>query len=272
MPTLYTSIAHTKLALHNGGAPPPMVRLPEAWRDRIDPDAIIGMGGLREDRERGLKCPIRGCGVWRHTLAKHLRTAHGITPDELRAALGLPKSIGFASQRVHDKASQSQVRKAAHPNSITALERARGVGGRKNKGRKLAVGIRNLRGNCQAQLGEKIIAIAAEAGRPPSKQEAIRIMGHGFMRAIERTFGTWNQAKQSVGLPIRFRLRHRVSRELVISTWTAFYAAHGRFPSQNESRYGTQVPLVPSPNAVRRALGVQKWAEAIAVVQATQTA
>lgn len=272
MPALYTSIAHTKLALHNGGAPPPMVRLPVEWRDRIDPAAILGLGGLREDRDKGLKCPMKGCDVWRHTLSRHLKAAHGITPGELRAALGLPKSIGLASQRAHDNASRWQSARVPNAKSIAALEAARGKGGKKNKGRRMAVGIRNLRGTCQAQLGEKLQALAAEAGRSPTRQEAINMMGHGFLRAVERTYGTWNAAKRSIGLPQQLRFAHKVTPEMVVSSWGAFHVKHGRFPSQAESDNGTQAPVTPSPNAVRRALGVRTWREAIARVEQARSA
>lgn len=49
MTQLYTSIAHTKIAMQNGGAPPPVTQFAREWRDRS-----VRHTPLRKARRLGL--------------------------------------------------------------------------------------------------------------------------------------------------------------------------------------------------------------------------
>lgn len=72
MSDLYTSLVRAKQEL-NGGVPP-LTPLTEEAKKYMDPDLVPGMGILNEDDDKGLQCPVEGCGKWYSRLDAHLRS------------------------------------------------------------------------------------------------------------------------------------------------------------------------------------------------------
>lgn len=263
MPSIYTTLSHVKMETPPGARPVPMMALSDVWRRKLDPKFVLGLGGLVEDPVKGLKCPFRDCLEWRHSLARHIRITHHTTVPELRLGLGLPASVGLTSTALHAKFSLAQPRIRARA-SLQALRRARGKG----RGQQQSVSQRNARGACLAQLAEKLKTVATAVGHSPSRAEVISAGHHALVRQVERGFGTWNLAKQAIGAPARYRISGRVTRKLVLETFRAFERVHGRLPSQSEASHGTFTPIIPSANAVRRAMDAREWASVLRKVRA----
>lgn len=264
MSNLYTTLTHVKEHVTGtlNGLPPVMMDLstvPAKWRARIDPMQVLGLGGLIEDEQLGLRCPIVGCTEWRHTLARHLQSAHGMTADDLKDALSLPRSIGLTSSASHERFQARAVPSTAY-SSEHKRKRKHSRGGKKNRGRKIAMGVRNARQRCLAQLDDRIRRLAAEIGHSPTQREAIVGMGHATFRAIVRAFGSWNQALISCELPIRKRVAHTLTRAIVIEAWANFYRENHRYPSLSEAASGLASPIVPSATATMRVMKVKHWA------------
>jgi hypothetical protein len=70
---MYTTLVRAKATIR-GEEAPPLTALTEHALKICDPDFVPGMGILEEDAERGLRCPLRGCGKWYHELGKHLES------------------------------------------------------------------------------------------------------------------------------------------------------------------------------------------------------
>jgi hypothetical protein len=241
-----------------------MMAIPKHFRDKIDPEYALGLGGLKEDAARGLQCPIKGCGVYRHSLARHLRAAHEIEPEAFRDALSLPRSTGLLSTVARERISAAQreiaSRRKRTPGAAHASATLKRKWGKMRKNMGLAVGVRNLRGSCAAQLGEKLKALASEAGKLDlTRQDMIDMGEQALLRRLERVYGTFNKAKAAVSLPVRFRVARRLTREIVEQQWRAFRAAHGRFPSASEAQNGRMSPMIPSYTATARLYHGKPW-------------
>lgn len=275
MTQLYTSIAHTKIAMQNGGAPPPVMQIARKWRDRFDLQYLHGLGALVED-ERGLKCPFKGCEKWCRSLGPHVRSAHGVSTAELKEALGLPPSLSLLSAGAREKMSVTQQRivregKSGIVKAIAKRRRHRATEDRRKyrpKTRGMSVVARNWRGSCRAQLGEKLKAAVEESGViNMTRSQAIEILGHALLRRIERTFGTWNLAKQSVGLPSRFRVARRLTLDLVVEGVSRFYLLYKRWPTAGDAQNGHSTPVMPSYNPILRVTETESWGAAMRVIR-----
>jgi hypothetical protein len=272
MPSLYTTLTHLKERVSGtlDGVRPVMMDLssvPSKWRHRIDPHQVLGLGGLIEDEEQGLRCPIVGCSAWRHSLARHLETAHGISADELKEALALPRSVGLVSSMSQARLSARAVPSTAYRVGKKRKGQATKRGGRKNRGRRLAMGIRNARQTCAAQLQDRIKRIAKDNGHTPTAREAIMAMGYATFRAAIRVFGSWNQALLSVELPVRRRVAHRLTRQIIVATWAAFHRENNRFPTLREASSGIGSPIVPSATATLRVLRMKHWSSVVRAME-----
>ena len=262
---LYTSLVRAKQKL-NGRVLPAMTPIPEKLHAILDPAFTIGLGALMEDREKGLRCPVRGCGEWRHKIKHHWDTAHaGIGgSDGLRRALSLPVAARLVSQKMSGRLREQAARMGLA--SIASLHRARGKIDHakrvRNSGRTQAsVGYRNLRNTCEAQLVQRLLSVRDRVGRSPSLVEAMSIDPQ-MARNARHLFGSWNGFKAAAGLKTE-RWNRSVSKEHVVHMLAAWVEVHGTLPTHAEASRPTRLPLIPSCPATCRAFETTSWPEAM---------
>jgi hypothetical protein len=257
---LYTSLTRLKMAL-NGGVLPPMTALTERARALLDPAFTPGMGALEEHAEKGLRCPVRGCGQYFHQLSTHISGAHRntISVHELRDALGIPQADGLVSTKLRLRLSSANGRAggAAHlRNSQHPMTRP----GRKEA---YSVARRNLRDRCDAQIADKIRGLALELGRSPTAKEVRTRFSPGLMQYIYTIYGSFNALKGYLGLTQWSAKRRSLAVDDLIASFGHYVAVHGDLPTAHEANNPTRTPLIPTYGTVKRALGVKTWAAAM---------
>jgi hypothetical protein len=275
MPELYTSLLHAKMEL-NGGAVPPMTLLTEVAAKVLDPAATPGMGALHEDAEKGLLCPVRGCGEYRQDLTKHLNRSHRDIGGAatVRLLLDIPAGASFVSTRLRrllSERAQQMVAdgriKGRSPEAMRALKGLRVKAQQERDGR-ATTGARNLRAHCEAQLKQRVLNVYLRCGRSPSIADA-RLIDPPLVSAAIRVFGSWNNVKAQMDLERYVRSvplnkgKTNWPRERILSALFAWYEVHGRLPTQEEADRPTRTPVVPTYNTVRKILGggVSGWAD-----------
>ncbi len=265
---LYTSLTRLKQAM-NGGELPPMTPLTEAAKEIIDPALTIsgdGAGGIVADAERGLQCPVRGCGSWHHDLGRHVAMKHrAIGVDAFREAMSIPQTAPLMSEWFREqkrdimrgrnghlrrynkqKASPNEVRKRAASIRRTAA----------------SMGSRNLRDRCVAQLSHKLIDLANTLGRSPTVTEARELIGHTLVGHIINTFGSWNAAKTQCGLSTLPAKGQRDGwREAALTALDAWLREHGDLPTQTEAHLSNATPMLPPSWVFRAAFAASDWDE-----------
>jgi hypothetical protein len=274
---LYTSLVRIKQAM-NGGHLPPMTPLSEEARRVVSAAYTIGMGALIEDEERGLQCPIRGCGEWHHNLGKHVNWKHGDIGGSatVRTVLSLPKRVGLVSTPLRERMSAASKQRMEEGQSkpITAEARARGLVSLRAQRSRVNVAIsggkgcvnqKNWRDQCESQLGHKLIDLHNHLGRSPSQVEAAAAYGEAFVSAVLRLYGTWTNAKRQQGFEIHRRQR-RYTIDEIVETFRVYYEVNGRLPSSSQAHKPTCTPLVPRQITVKKVLGVKSWPEAMQII------
>lgn len=262
---LYTSLVQLKRAM-NGGQMPPMTPLPESVHHLIDPAFTIGLGALTEEAEKGLRCPVRGCGKWFQSLQSHLNTVHRGTggASAVRRALEIPDGAPLVSKKL------SEVRKA---DTQRRMAEGAWVPGRARRALKSAprpakesyrrgrsgMGVRNLRNSCVAQLSHALIDLHHELGRSPTVDEAIAKFGHGWMHAVRATFGSFGNAKAQCGLEVYHGKPKRTPLETVLTALETYHAINGTLPSADQACDPRRTPVIPTYHTIRKALGEPTW-------------
>lgn len=283
---LYTSLTRLKQEM-NGGTLPPMTPLPEKALALIDPAFTPGLGALEEHPEKGLRCPVRECGEYRHRLSLHLNRCHKSIGGEagIKAALSIPRTAKLVSQSHSKKLAhkitpavrekmREQGREAAASGRLqtAAVRRDRGVASRRDK---QTMNIRNLRDKCEAQLSHKLIDLEHSLGRSPSEREAASVYGDGFTLYLRRVYGSWNAALARFGLEARRNsprgllrsggrpLAPDVLRNAVLESLRAYYNAHGSLPTANTINNPARTPLTPAVATIQKAMGADTFPEAM---------
>jgi hypothetical protein len=262
---LYTSLLRLKMAM-NGGTLPPMTPLTESAKKLIDPEFTIGMGALVEDSVKGLRCPVRGCGMYFHNLGCHVRGKHkslgGV--DAVRRALCIPKSIGLVSTRTRENLREAR-KLWGHEFRAFAGERAREMGrrgGRRASGVRQSLAMRNLRDQCDAQLSHKIIDLHNSLRRSPTATEFKNRYGATVMGAVVSVFGTWSNAKEQCGLEV-YRPRRKIESADVLPAFQAWYKEHGDLPTSGEAIAPSRTPALPAYRTTLKAMKANTWPEAM---------
>ena len=163
---LYTSLVRLKQEMNNGVIPV-MTPIPEKIQDVIDPAFTIGMGALYEDAEKGLRCPVRGCGVYRHVLTKHLDSGHRELggASGIKDLLSIPHTARLVSRLTHARLALARERKPSGGIRPATKQQSANRSLRKRAGRSMSrsratVGAKNLRAACEAQVAHKLIALS----------------------------------------------------------------------------------------------------------------
>lgn len=277
---LYTTLEHLKRSM-NGGALPPMTPLSEKAKQIIDPSLTIdgdGAGGLVEDAERGLLCPIRGCGEYHHKLGLHIAFRHrSISSSAFREAMGIPETIGLISKRereLHRTTSMAGVvqGKGSHletagNNPAAQTPRARELNLASRKRSVNSTMARNLRGHCIAQLKHLMIDLANSVGRSPSVKDARAVWGGKHYDAILKTFGSWNNAKAQCGLDVLVGNKKpgpRTTKEEVIDALEAWFLVHGDLPSAVDAKSADRAPAIHAYETILNVMEAAVWRDAMA--------
>ncbi len=232
----------------------PMTALTAAAALVIDPALANGMGSLQEDAVHGLRCPVRGCGRYFHSLRPHWNRTHadiGGAPA-LGTALSIPATAALESQALLAR------RRRRHPAGRrmppTRREAAKGGPTRSQTAR--TVGARNLRSRCEAQLRQQLAALHQQLGRTPTVAEADVAWGAGALSYITRLYGSWNNFKRHCGEPTLPRGgQPRYTVDDVISRLKTCAAQHGELPTSERCQAATGL----SPYPVQRALSASRW-------------
>lgn len=285
---LYTSLVRLKQEM-NGGVLPAMTPVTGAALKLIDPEFTIGLGALREDPERGLQCPIRGCGVYRHALGVHVTRVHKtVGVAGIRRALSIPSTAPLASMKMRERLSANNFAqfggreserfggkgRGSHREDWTT-ERRRKESRTRSKAAN-TVGVRNLTNTCMAQLTHRILDLSNKLGRSPSFDEANQEFGRGIGARIIKTFGTWSSALAQCGLKTRGGASQKGKRtgprpelrwytqEAILEALSAWYAVHGELPSGYQVQKGSKIPYLPHRKTILQHFpGAKNWYEAM---------
>jgi len=265
----YTTIVRAKQEL-NDGRLPPMLPIPAKARRIIDPAFTPGLGALEEDPEKGLRCPVRGCGVYRHRLVGHLESAHRAVGGAraVRVTLSIPDTAILVSRWARSRASETAKKIGKHvPARETWRQGYRKGGGGKRGPIKAArtAGWKNMRNSCAAQVAHRIIDVRNQIGRTPTQREAT-LVDHGgshLVYAAKLLYGTWNAALATCGL--RPRMMRGWELGTVLDCLEAWRAAHrGRLPSKASCGMAS-IPMLPSWKVIRARLGGRNWRETMQI-------
>lgn len=272
---LYTSLTRMKQAM-NGGRVPPMTPVPESAHHLIDPAFTIGLGAFDEDEEKGIRCPVRGCGRYLHFARRHLNTVHrdvGGAAAVLRV-LSIPQRTSLVSKRAHERLSVTmgaQLRALGRQNAAMACAAARRRASARPREpqERDTVAQKNFRNRCVAQLSHRIIDLHHRIGRSPTEREFANTFGDAVTRAVRRTFGTWNNAKAHCGLAVYSRgrplTRRYAQRDNVLEGLAAWYDVHRALPSRMDAVNPRRAPFIHSAPTIKKALGTNSWPEAMRI-------
>lgn len=279
MSELYTSLVRAKQEL-NGGTLPAMTPVPERVHHIIDPDLTVGMGALTEDPDKGLQCPVRGCGRWLVNLRQHLNGSHadvGGAKGVLRA-LSIPENVPLKPRAAREKQAEV-MRRNIDTGKIDPMEGVRLSAEKRSayykRGRRTkraTTGTRNLTNTCEAQIAQRILLVAEKVGRSPSMKEAVAL-DPPLRSAAIRVYGSWNAAKAAVGLKTYDGSGGKASagwgygRSDVLEMLGEFYRAHGRLPTVSEGRSPTRTPVIPSRPTIIKHLKADSWRDAMDKVE-----
>jgi hypothetical protein len=275
MADLYTTLVRAKQEL-NGGRLPVMTPIPESAQHIIDPELTPGLGALEECPERGVRCPVRGCGKYFHGgLTRHLNTIHadaGGAPN-VKDLLSIRLTARLTSQRHYRERSERTKRRevAKNLNGVSAKvrsERARKAvkhlsWSKRSRSRRL-VGVDNFRNTCEAQTAQRILSIRDRIGRVPSQYEAEHF-DPGLPRAALRIYGRWTAAIAACGLKslLNGRGGRERGREYALEMLAAWYDEHGSLPTEADAKNPRRIPLIPSANTIRKYMGTDAWPDAM---------
>lgn len=276
---LFTSLTRLKMAM-NGGVLPPMMPLTPTAQIHLDadPSMTIGMGALVEDPERGIRCPVRGCGVYRHLPRQHFDSAHTDMggAEGLLRLLSIPSSVSLVStvhharlvQRGHDLWSSYRQPPPRHSLTVQRKRKMRRARTAVNR----TIGYQNLHDHCLAQLSAKLLEAAGRLGHSPTAAEFAALYGPRVQAAVERTFGSWNAGKAAVGLKV-FRISSggtKYEGQLqIVECFRAWFKAHGSLPVCSAVAKGLpRTPWLPSYHTVLRHFQVASWSDAMRQIAA----
>lgn len=268
MADLYTSLVRAKQEL-NGGVLPAMTPIPEKLHAIIDPAFTIGMGALMEDPEKGLRCPVRGCGKWKRNLTTHANALHADIGGAagIKKALSIPHNAAMVSSgfreslSVHARRLRATTAFGSAPPSRARLLHAQRTCNRNRS----TVGMRNLRNRCEAQMVQRMLAVRDRIGRTPSSTE-VAAFDKDLYQAARYVYGSWAGAMAAFGLKAvpNGRPPWADGKDRVLESLRCWYDEHGALPTSKSSRYQTQTPLLPSTGTILKYLSTESWSVAMA--------
>lgn len=280
MADLYTSMVRAKQEL-NGGILPAMMPIPEDARVIINPKFTPGLGAVTEHPEKGLRCPVRGCGKWFQVLSLHANQQHADIggADAIKRALQIPRSAPLVStrNRAWRRSNAQQMIARGTWVGFTADDGRKRGGGSSEAWRfaaraRTSIGMKNLTNRCDAQIRQRFAAMYDAIGRSPTFNEACSL-DQGCVSACIRLFGSWNNAKAQLGYDIFERHASRrgkkvFTRDMVIDALREWYDVHGRLPRLREAEHPLRTPRIPTREPIYEAFGVRDWHEAMRIAAA----
>lgn len=262
---LYTSLTRLKQSL-NGGELPPMTPLTEEAKKLIDPAFVEGMGGLIEDEKKGLRCPVRGCGKWTHSLSMHWRRRHFLTIGPvgvLRDILEIP-GVPLLSRHARARYKAASINRRpprpckANSHSVSAVKK-RGAARVANA---RSMNHRNGRKVCDKQMAERYMAVRGKVGREPTRTDA-DIHDPGLSWAALEYYGGWNAFRSTIS--DRISKRGYTVDDILVSM-RSYWDCHGRLPELPQVRDPDRRPLIPSAGAILKTLEMTSWPKAMSHV------
>lgn len=272
MKDLFTTQVLVKQLL--GGDRPPLTPLTNAALEIVDPSFCPGMGILNEDIQKGIQCPIRGCGEFYHKLSAHLvrhdknlGVPRGQTEEVLRRALGLIGSKFVSSSYAKRQSAAIKSRKISPPtrsgspnekagavydaakDAVEIMRRAR------HKPRYIAAAVRrnswgrrNARMSCDSQLKKRIQLVIDKVRRMPSERE-VKICDPDLMPAINEL--GWDIESALAW----FRLEAGISDDVEADVWevlSAWRDTNSRMPTEADLDLRHIGPPLPSKDVIMK--------------------
>lgn len=243
----------TELLIKAGLPNPRFTPLEGRAAEVFDPSFLPGLGVLSSDPVRGLRCPFRGCGAWRHHLSTHVRVGHakagGI--ETMRSLLGFSRRVGFVSETLSQTYTGriNAVRPAERP-----MPRARHHGPRNTR----TIDVLNTRNSCPAQIRDECLAFRNEYGRFPSLREFIERNPRVTDGMIRAAYGTWTHALALAGVSTR-TIKGHVGVEECVESLRNWVAVHGELPTNREIRKTKKAPRMFDHATYRRVFAVGTW-------------
>lgn len=214
-----------------------------------------GYIGVLSQDENGEKLQCHICGEYYSRLNNHVRMAHKIKVDEYKQRVGLSKGTALVGDKIREK--QIEVAKKNYPKVRDRLhagareKRAERGGG----GKPESMERKNKKGTCPDQLLARIVAVTKDLGRVPTKKEYQEHQDGGFLLAIKRTFGSWEEALSQIGMARSGKHKNYSELEL-LNFIILFYKINHRLPSYSDSRRG----LIPPTSQYSKQFGSLSFA------------
>lgn len=207
-------------------------------------------GALLQNKE-GTKIQCHICGDLFPMIGNHLKM-HETNAKEYRTEFELAKTTALVSDVTREKMRigyvnwVSRMSPKEHRIYIERMRNNAKALDNHRDGFKAGIRLetRNKRGTCPAQLLQKIVDVAFELERTPTKREFMDVVGGGkYMTPILKTYGTWSNAVALTGLAKaerkpEFRLQRRYSDEDLLEYLRNFSETNRRVPMTTDFRRG----------------------------------
>jgi hypothetical protein len=262
MPDLYTSLVHAKQVL--AGGEPALTPLTEAALAYVDPSFCPGMGILDEDRDGGLKCPVRGCGKRFHNLTQHLRSHDNETGGDAARTIRQVLSLDPKAKLISGRLRRDLVEKNKG-NTMPRGGRRGGAGDsavareRRQRARKLSMGRRNLTNSCDSQIVQRVLVVRDRVRREPGERE-VEHYDPALLRAVGELGWTWDDCLAWTRLSAGMSESKRGDVLMLLEAW---YRSNGRLPDRVDMAVRDLAPPLPERRAIMAALKVDTWVEAM---------
>lgn len=163
-----------------------------------------GYLGTLAQSEDGHEVQCHICGLMFKNLGSHAFNVHGMKGTEYRERFELNRTTPLCSDAVSNeyKARALNLWEAKSPEEKAAqveiMKAAAKIAPKPSRDRRLE--LKNIQGRCPDQLLDKLQKLADKLSRTPTAKEYSKEYTGGFLFTLTRTFGSYNNALNILGL------------------------------------------------------------------------
>lgn len=146
--------------------------------------------------KRYTQCHI--CGHFYKAVGAHIVRTHNKSLQSYKVEYGLSQRTSLAApvQKIIYRKSQDSVQRLANLKSgnetMSRDDRIKAARTRHS------LMIKNLEARCPDQLMDKVMMLKEKLKRTPTRQEFVKEYGHGPIKSIRNTFGSWGEVKKLI--------------------------------------------------------------------------